>query len=165
MIRAINWGLPLFTVAVYGVLALYFGGRLMVLADGAAVFDLRAFGYSLTDVREYLRALPPEGFALILGPIAWLDTLFPALLGMTLLWWMRPFIGVFGMVCVLTVMSYVALDWGENAAVRVLVLSGPDWVQPADVARASAFTMAKFAALLLALILAARQSVRRQQGR
>lgn len=164
MVRAINWGLPLLTLAVYAYLALYLGSRLTALAGGQLPFDLRVMGYSLGEARGYLRALPPAGYALAQGPMLWADTVFPLLFGLTLAWWMRPFAGLFGMVCVLAAMSYVALDWGENAIVQAMLTAGPDWVRPLDVMRASTFTIAKFAALALALVLAARQSWRRMRG-
>jgi len=155
--RLVSWGLPLLTAAVYAVLVLHFGRQLIAEAQGQLPFDLRAWGYSLNATRDYLRALSPAGYQLAAGPILWTDTLFPALLGLTLAWWMRPYRGAFGMVCVLSAMSYVALDWGENWAVQRMLFAGPDWVNPADVARASAFTQGKFAALALAFVLAARQ--------
>jgi hypothetical protein len=161
MQRAISWGLPLLALAVYAYLAGYLGQRLSVQAQGQIPFDLRMFGYSLAEARGYLRALSPAGFALYQGPVLWADTLFPVLMGLTLLWWLRPIAGVFGMVCVLSAMSYVALDWGENAAIQTLLTAGPDWVDPADIQRASIFTMAKFAAFALSCVLAARQGWRR----
>jgi len=164
MTRAINWGLPLLTLAVYAYLAMYLGTQLIAMADGQLPFDLRVFGYSLGEARGYLRALSPEGFVLAQGEIFWADTLFPALFGLTLAWWMRPFSGVFGMVCVLSAMTYVALDWAENAVVQSLLFAGPDWVRPVDVFRASTLTTAKFAAALLAVVLAGRQSWRRVRG-
>ncbi|WP_323037342.1 hypothetical protein [Pararhodobacter sp.] len=162
---AINWGLPLLTLAVYAYLGLYLSGQLMHHATGEIPLDFRAFGYSLGEARDYLRALSPEGFALAQGPVFWADMVFSTLIGLTLTWWMRPFSGVFGMVCVLTAMTYVALDWGENAAVQAMLTAGPDWVEPAEILRASTFTSAKFVALALGVILAARQSWRRWAGR
>lgn len=161
MTRFINWGLPLLTLAVYAYLAGVLGGQLTDLAGGQLPFDLRVFGYSLGEARGYLRALPPEGFVLAEGQIFWADSLFSVLMGLTLLWWMRPFAGMFGMVCVLVAMTYVALDWGENAAIQAMLSAGPDWVSPIDVQRASAFTSAKFASLALGMMLSARQSWRR----
>ncbi|HPD92515.1 MAG: hypothetical protein H6900_14895 [Rhodobacter sp.] len=162
--RLVSWGLPLLTAAVYAVLVLHFGRQLIAEAQGQLPFDLRAWGYSLNATRDYLRALSPAGYQLAAGPILWTDTLFPALLGLTLAWWMRPYRGAFGMVCVLAAMVYVALDWGENWAVQRILFAGPDWLNPADAARASAFTQGKFAALALALVLAARQGWRRHRG-
>ncbi len=165
MIRAVNWGLPLVTAAVYGWLAVWLGGQLAGHSGGLLPFDLRLTGYDLGEARAYLRALTPAGFALYQGPVGWVDTLFPALMGLCFAWWMRPYAGVFGMVCVLAAMSYVALDWGENWAVGRMLQAGPDWVQPVDVVRASALTQGKFAAFALAAVLAARQSWRRVTGR
>ncbi|GAB4261124.1 MAG: hypothetical protein Kow0013_05270 [Pararhodobacter sp.] len=162
--RAVTWVLPLVTAAVYAVLVLHFGRHLIAEAGGALPFDLRVQGYGLAEARGYLRALSPAGFALAQGPVLKVDTVFPLLFGLTLAWWMRPFRGVFGMVCVLAAMSYVALGWGENAAVQDMLTAGPDWVEPADILRASAFTQGKFAAIALSLVLAARQSWRRIGG-
>ena len=162
-ITAITWGLPLVTALVYGYLAIWLGGQLSAQTGGLMPFDLRLTGYDLAEARAYLRAITPDGVALYLGPVAWADTLFPALMGLCLAWWMRPYAGVFGMVCVMAAMSYVALDWAENWAVARLLQAGPDWVMPADVQRASALTMGKFAAFALSAVLAARQSLRRRR--
>lgn len=163
MVRAVTWGLPLLTALVYGYLAIWLGGQLSDQTGGLMPFDLRLTGYDLAEARAYLRAITPDGVALYLGPVAWADTLFPPLLGLCLVWWMRPHAGIFGMVCVMAAMSYVALDWAENWAVARLLQAGPDWVSPADVQRASALTMGKFAAVALSAVLAARQSLRRRR--
>ncbi len=164
MIRAVNWGLPLLTAAVYAWLVLVLGQQLAAMSGGLTPFDLRIVGYDPGAARAYLRALSPQGYALYQGPIAWTDTLFPALMGLCFAWWMRPYSGVFGMVCVLAAMSYVALDWGENMVVQRMLDAGPDWVRPVDVIRASGLTQGKFAAFILAAALAARQSWRRIRG-
>lgn len=163
--RLINWTLPLVTAAVYAWLALYLGGQLRAQAGGAPPFDLRVFGYSFNEARAYLQALSPAGYALYQGPSAWADTVFPPLLGLTLAWWMRPYAGAFGMVCVMAAMSYVALDWGENHFVQRMLTAGPDLLAYADVQRASVMTKGKFAALTLTLVLAARQSWIRWRSR
>ena len=164
MIRAVNWGLPLLTAAVYAYLAGYLGGQLAAETAGLLPYDLRIMGYDLHEARDYLRALTPEGFALYQGPVMAAHYLFPALMGLCFLWWMRPFKGVFGMVCHLVAMSYTALDWGENMLIQRLLAAGPDWVNPSDIFAASAFTQGKFAAFVLAVVLAARASWRRVRG-
>ena len=158
--HCLSWGLPLLTAAVYAGL-LWRGAALGEMAGGLTPFDLRPSGYSLAEARGFLRALTPDGFALYAHIARRWDAVFPALMGLTFLWWMRPFSGVFGMVCVLVAMSYVALDWGENAAVLAMLDAGPDWVSLAEVQRASIFTQCKFLAFALALVLALRQSWRR----
>ncbi|WP_370342075.1 hypothetical protein [Pararhodobacter marinus] len=165
MKRAISWGLPLLTLAVYLYLVVVLGQRLLAESGGLLPYDLRVTGYDLAQARGLLRALTPEGFALYEGPIFWTDTLFPALMGLCLLWWMRPFRGAFGMVCMMAAMGYVALDWGENMLVQRMLEAGPDWVRPADIFAASAFTQGKFAILALALVLAIRASMRRMRER
>lgn len=164
MERAITWGLPLLTAVVYAWLALWLGGQLAEQSGGLMPFDLRVQGYDLAEARAYLRALTPEGFVLYLGPIRLADTLFPGLMGLCFLWWMRPLAGGFGMVCILAAMAYVALDWGENWAVAQLLDAGPDWVHPGGVHLASALTQGKFAAFALAAVLSGRQIWRRRRG-
>lgn len=156
MIRAIAWGLPLATLAVYGWLVLGYGLELQRLAGGLPPFDLRLGGYDLDAALRYLAALPPEGVALYLGPIAVLDTVFPVLMGLTLVWWMRPLTTPFGLVCVLAALAYVALDLLENRATGALVAGGTFGLTPDAVRAASLLTQGKFMALGLACVLAAR---------
>jgi hypothetical protein len=166
MARAVSWGLPLLTLAVYLWLVIGYGLPLQDLAGGLLPFDLRPLGYDALDARAYLMALPPQGVALYLGPVARLDTAFPILMGLTLLWWMRPLTDLSGMVAALSALAYVALDLAENGATAALMQAGPFGMDARMVTAASALTQAKFLALGLAAILAARQSWRRAaQGR
>lgn len=155
MRRVIGWGLPLTTALVYGFLVLVHGLRLEALAGGLKPFDLSPLGYDLAAARSYLIALPPEGVALYLGPIRLLDTAFSVLMGLTLLWWMRPFSGVTGIIGAVAAVAYLVLDLAENAAVAVMLRAGPEGVVASDVTLASALTQAKFAAFVLAAALAA----------
>lgn len=165
MSRLLSWTLPLATVAVYAWLVLGPGAEVIRLAGGLPPFDLRPTGYDLAQARAYLAALPPEGVAVYLGPVARLDTAFPVLLGLTLLWWMRPFDRAFGAVCAAAALAYVALDLLENRAVADLLRSGPFAVEADAVLRASQLTQAKFAAVALAAVLAARASWVRRRDR
>jgi len=153
MRRVIGWGLPLITALVYGWLVLVHGLQLEALAGGLKPFDLSPLGYDLAAARTYLSALPPEGVALYLGPIRMLDTIFPVLMGLTLLWWMRPLAGLVGIIGAVAAVAYVALDLAENAAVAVMLRAGPEGVVAGDVTLASTLTQAKFAAFVLAAAL------------
>jgi hypothetical protein len=163
--RAVSWGLPLVTLAVYLWLVLGYGLALQRLAGGQQVFDLRIAGYDLAQARAYLAALPPEGVAMYLGPIARLDTAFPILMGLTLLWWMRPLATPFGLVCALAAGAYVTLDLLENQVVAVLFAQGPTGISTEGVRAASLLTQGKFMAFGLAVALAVRASWLRRRGR
>lgn len=154
MSRAVSWLLPLVTLAVYAWLVLGPGRELGALAGGLPPPDLRAMGYDLAAIRAWLEALPPEGVALYLGPVARLDTAFPLLMGLTLLWWMRPLAGPLALVGAALALAYVGLDLAENRAVAGLIRTGPEGLDAGAVAWASALTRAKFAAFALALGLA-----------
>ena len=164
MSRAISWLLPLATLAVYLWLVLGYGLELQRLAGGRQVFDLRILGYDLADARDYLAALPPEGRALYLGPIARLDTAYPMLMGLTLLWWMRPLGTPFGVVCTFAALAYVTLDLTENQVLAVLVEAGPMGITAEGVRAASLLTQGKFMAFGLAVALAVRASWVRRAG-
>ena len=164
MTRAIGWGLPLVTLAVYLWLVLGYGLELQRLAGGLQVFDLRLMGYGLAEARAYLAALPPEGYAMYLGPIARLDTAFPILMGLTLLWWMRPLDTPFGLVCAFAAGAYVTLDLLENQVVAVLFSQGALGISEQGVRAASLLTQGKFMAFGLAVALAVRASWRRRRA-
>lgn len=159
--RLINWVLPGVTLAVYAALVTIGVTRLVPEAQGLQPFDLRPMGYSMTEARNYLQALSPRGFVLYQGPIWWLDTVFPALMGLTLVWWMRPLTGAFGFVCVTTATVYVGLDWAENYFIQSILNGGPDFLNYGSVVAASILTQCKFTAVALGFVLAARQSWRR----
>ena len=156
MSRALGWLLPLATAAVYAWLVLGPGAELGRLAGGLPPFDLRLGGYDLTAARAYLTALPPDGVALYLGAVARLDTVFPILMGLTFLWWMRPPTTPFGAVAACAALVYVVLDLLENRAVADLLRAGPLAVTGPEVRAAATLTQAKFAAFALAAVLAAR---------
>lgn len=150
MPRWVNWLVPLAALASYAVLVLHFGPRLEAEAGGLLPFDLRPLGYDSDAVRAYLAALTPEGAALYLGPIRANDTLVPLLFTLTLLLPLRGW----GWLWFLPALAYGFADLAENVAVASLITQGagvPDGV----IAAASALTMAKFAAVTLALLVAA----------
>jgi hypothetical protein len=103
-------------------------------------------GYDALRLGGWLDAMGEQGRAIYLGPVAWLDTLFPPLLGLLLasaIWrlgrrWlaMVPFL-------------YTATDLWENAVLHGIVQTGD--TNLAD--HASALTQGKYALLALALAL------------
>ncbi len=147
--KTLNWALPLACVASYAVLIFYLAPQLSAESGGAMPFDLRALGYSLEEARSYLSALTPAGIALYLGPIRLNDTVFPILFTATLCLplWRR------GQLWFLPALAYGLFDLAENIAVARILRAGPD-VEAAAVALASGFTQAKFAAAILAILLA-----------
>jgi len=119
---------------------------LMPASGGQLPPDTWITGYDQARLAGWLAALTEEGRALYLGPIRWLDTLFPPLLGLLLasaIWrlgrvWlaMVPFL-------------YTATDLWENA-----VLAGIVRANDAALAdHASSLTQGKYALLGLALAL------------
>lgn len=139
------WALPLLTALVYGVLVLWFGPQVQAAAGGLAPFDLRPLGYDLDQARVFLTTLTPEGREVYLGPVRVIDTVFPILFTLTLCLPVRR--GPWGWT--LPALAYGLLDLGENMAVATLLRAGPE-VGSGPVALASALTMAKFAAVVVA---------------
>lgn len=95
-------------------------------AGGLMPFDLRPTGYSVADAKAFLGALGPEGRALYLGPQAWLDLLFPALVALTFILSFKGLrAGAIGYVGSLAALAGSGFDYAENAAVRGLLLNPP----------------------------------------
>jgi hypothetical protein len=119
---------------------------LLPASGGQLPPDTWITGYDAARMQAWLDALTEKGRALYLGPILWLDTLFPPLLGLLLasaIWrlgrrWlaMVPFL-------------YTATDLWENTVLRAILRSGD--VSLAD--QAASLTQGKYALLGLSLAL------------
>lgn len=138
--------LTIATVVVYALL-LGVGALLLVPAsDGQLPPDAWITGYDAPQVAAWLVAMGDEGRAIYLGPVNWLDTLFPPLLGLLLasvIWRLGR-----GWLAVVPFL-YTATDLWENAVLRGIVRSGD-----ASLAEhASSLTQGKYALLALALAL------------
>lgn len=147
--KTLNWALPLATLAAYLLLVGYFGPMLSAETAGGTPFDMRPLGYSLVEARAYLSSMSPAGTALYLGPIRLNDTIFPILFTATLC---LPLRGR-GQLWFLPALAYGLFDLAENIAVARLLRAGNE-VEMQAVALASGFTEAKFAAVLVACVLA-----------
>ncbi|OZB14716.1 MAG: hypothetical protein B7X55_10805 [Rhodobacterales bacterium 34-62-10] len=134
------------TAAIY-LLMLGIGAIWLVPASGGMLPpDTWITGYDAARMTNWMMALEEPALALYMGPLHWLDTLFPPLLGLLLasiIW--RLGRGWLAMVPFL----YSATDLWENAVLRGIVSRGD--VSLAD--HAAALTQGKFALLGLALAL------------
>ncbi len=125
-------------------------------AGGFSIFDDHFAGYSVASARDYLSALSAEQTALYLGLFRWIDTVFPIMLTFTLagvIWTQARGMSrlVRGFVA-LTPCVYLMLDLSENAAVAHLLNIGPQ-VSAGAILQASAYTIAKWISLTLAMLL------------
>jgi hypothetical protein len=138
--------LTLLTAVIYALMLGLGYGWLMPESGGQLPPDTWITGYDAARLQTWVDAITDRGRALYLGPILWLDTLFPPLLGLVLalaIWrlgrrWlaMVPFL-------------YTATDLWENAVLRGILRSGD--VGLAD--HAAALTQGKYALLGLSLAL------------
>ena len=78
---------------VYAAMLLWTLPAITEAAGGLMPFDMRPFGYTHTEAVNFLAALTPEGLSLYLGPQAWLDRAYPALLGLVWFWSWRRWLG------------------------------------------------------------------------
>lgn len=138
--------LTIATVVVYALL-LGVGALLLVPAsDGQLPPDAWITGYDAPQVAAWLVAMGEEGRAIYLGPVNWLDTLFPPLLGLLLasvIWRLGR-----GWLAVVPFL-YTATDLWENTVLRGIVRSG----DASFAEHASSLTQGKYALLALALAL------------
>ena len=144
----------------YGILLWIGITQLMPAADGLRPFDLRVFGYDMTDATTYLEALGEEGRALIEGPVRTWDTVFPVAFTLFLALVSLRGGGKLGWIGAVLALGYGAADLIENAAILQLV-RGPVPPDQLMVSSASLLTQAKFALVALALLLGIVARVRR----
>nr|WP_295461595.1 hypothetical protein [Mesorhizobium sp.] len=151
------WLLVAATGAVYATMAVWSLPRISDAAGGLMPFDLRPFGYTEAEAREFLRRLSDEGRSFYLTVQHRLDLAFPALLAATLVWtalrlpppgwravrWVLIGAAVGGMVA----------DYLENAAVAAMLSAAPDAVAVEQIAIASRWTVLKSLGATLAMSL------------
>ncbi|MDF3415740.1 hypothetical protein HKX54_14800 [Sulfitobacter sp. M57] len=133
-------------------------GRVWLQPGDFGIFDAHFGGYSVDAARLYLAALKQAGRTeLYLGVFRVLDTVLPILLSFTLagvIWTQaRGMPKVVRGVVALTPCVYLWLDLSENAAVAHLLRFGPQ-VSAGAILQASAYTVAKWICLTLAMLLA-----------
>lgn len=157
--RRIGWVvLTLLTVASYAVLIWVGGQQLFAGPDGLPPFDLRITGYSVEEARAYLDALHPMQIHLYVGLVRMLDSVFPLLFSIWI-WVTLWALGAWRVALIAPV--YLGLDLGENLLIGQMLKQGPNGLDPETVAWASALTVAKFAAVGLALIALGHAGLRR----
>ncbi len=142
------WALLAATAAVFLAMAFWSVPRLEDHASGDLPFDVRLLGYSYEEARDYLARLGREGRIFYLN-VQWrLDSVFPALLALTLgfaLPWLYPGAGPWGR-AVLIVLAYAGavFDYVENYHIASMMIAGPDLLTQDTVAAASRASILKW---------------------
>lgn len=139
------WLVFLAGAGVYAAMLLWTLPAIREAAGGLMPFDLRPFGYTHTEALDFLGALNAEGLALYLGPQAWLDTAYPALLGLFMAWsFIRLGPGTLPRVLlVVAAVTETGFDYLENTRVRAMLLAGPEGTTEAMAQAASLATVLK----------------------
>lgn len=138
-------------VALSALWFLAMAGAGFWVLDGVAALDARAFGYDPGQVRGFLAGLDASQTRFLLGPMRWMDTVFPPLFALTL-WRLGLWPGL--------ALLYLTLDWAENIVVAAILRGGVDKIDPGQVQTASGLTMAKYAVLLGAVIVLVQEAAR-----
>jgi hypothetical protein len=113
-------------------------------AGGQIPFDMRPFGYSTLQARDFLGALTDEARDIYVGPQRYLDLVFPALLGVAMAGVFLAYVPQRGLrrALILLALCAVFADYVENLRVaRMLAHDGP--VPEILVTSASQATVAK----------------------
>jgi len=146
--RIVLWVISLAALFVLMLMNLWTVPFIRAEAQGLRIFDNRPIGYGFDEAKAFLSALQPDGLALYLNLQRGLDTLFPILFLIAMPWalwllteaWQKPYrvmiclVGVVGPLC----------DLIENHYVAGMLRAGPEGITPDMVARASAFSVAKW---------------------
>lgn len=157
MRKLLFWLLVAATGAVYAAMAVWSLPRISDAAGGLMPFDLRPFGYTETEAREFLRRLSDDGRAFYLTVQRRLDLAFPALLAATLVWTALrlppPGWRVVRWVLIGAAVGGMIFDYFENAAVADMLSAAPDAVAVGEIATASRWTLLKSLGATLAMSL------------
>lgn len=145
--------------AMLGLLAwMTLGPLAQISADagGLLPFDLRQAGYGAAEARAFLAALSPKGRALYLGLQHQLDTVYPPLLALVLVWSYAALLPrAWAAVASLPALGGMGVDLIENTRVaRILRMAQPDDVLIAAASQATVAKAGLIWAALLALVLA-----------
>lgn len=145
--------LILFAITTVYFIALAVFSIFWLTAADIAAFDGRLFGYGFESTQTYLRALSPHQVALYTVPFRIADTVFPALVALTLLRWFRfQTVGTLRLVLTVLTALYLAADYTENMLVGRMLNLGADGITDLGVTIASGFTQVKWLALDLCLL-------------
>lgn len=168
--RFLYWLIFVAGAAVYAAMLLWTLPQIMDAAGGLTPFDMRPFGYSHEEALTFLQSISSEGMALYLGPQRWLDTGYPALLGIFLAWsFVRLGPGTLPRaMLVVAALAATAFDYLENIRVHAMLIAGPDGTTVAMSWAASLATVIKsglvsfcLTALLLLILWRGWQRLRR----
>ncbi|VAW16875.1 hypothetical protein MNBD_ALPHA12-583 [hydrothermal vent metagenome] len=155
ILKPLFWIVLCLTLVNYLAMLLWSGPTLGSITGGLAIFDLRVTGYDLGEAKALLSALGNDGISFYLNVQQKLDLSFPALLALTIMlaiillaparfgrWrYLLALVAIVGMV----------FDYMENAAVRLLLLAGPDNINQQIVAMASARSINKWTFTVIAI--------------
>lgn len=140
-----------------------------LMPGGQLILDSRITGYDVLAVSDYIDALGPLGIAKYVGPLHTLDTVFPAVLAITLaaciLVAARGLPTLTKFLLLLAPAAYGLADYAENMFVLGLLRSWQGTLDPEMVLWSSRLTVTKFAALgVTGAILVRLMTSRRRQG-
>lgn len=150
-------GFGLVAAAIYLLMIIVTLARIETVS-GLVPFDMRPFGYGPADASALLDALGPDGRAYYLSRQIPLDTLYPAMLALTLIamirWFGRsaPHSGFVRLGIMLSV-GAALFDYAENIGIVAMILSWPDPPVPLVLA-ASTASILKSALTTLAVVFA-----------
>jgi hypothetical protein len=148
------WVVTIAAIAVYVVMLTTTLPHLAELAGGVPVFDLRPGGYDHAAAASIVSALGPAGIDYYETVQHRWDTVFPILLGLTLVYWTvvaalrwksrgLPLASWLTGLFVVLIAIAVGCDLGENMAVSAILATPADALTDAQVGLASALTLGK----------------------
>jgi hypothetical protein len=152
--RASVWLVTLLMVAVWLAMLLVTMPHLETLTGGLKIFDMRPLGYTFDEAETLLTRLGYDGRIDYQYDQQTLDTFLPALVFLTVSGWQivlaRKLAAINTrlpnwLMAVLIIVNLIGAmaDYGENGAVRQMLVAGPDALSQQMVDAASGMTLAK----------------------
>lgn len=151
--RILYWSVFVSTLGVYATMLFWSIPSISAEAAGLVVFDMRPAGYSFAEAQAFLSALTSGGKQFYLKVQLRLDSVYPALLAMTIGWGMIRLAPNWHWRFVLASVPIpgMVFDYLENGAVAAMLAAGADGLTTEIVARASVYSRLKAGFTMLSL--------------
>ncbi|SMP33323.1 hypothetical protein [Shimia sagamensis] len=151
--QRVFWSSFAAATAIYLVMVFWTMPTISAAAGGMVPFDMRPFGYTAQEARNFLASLTADGRDFYLSVQLRLDLIYPAVLGIMLIvgfqnLFERPWSMLFSFVALIM----VSADYLENYMVATMLHSGADGLEDSVVAFASFWTRCKSAAATVAFV-------------
>ena len=149
----VYWAIVAVTITNYLLMILWSLPKISQMAGGRVPFDMRPGGYSFEEAMAFVTAIDASGREFYLNTQHVLDSIYPALLSVTLAVGMVNLLPrCWGWVMAALSVAAGVFDLFENAIVARILNLTPEYITPELISTASSWTLAKSVSTTIASV-------------